>query len=276
MTKCYDLHCHSTASDGLLTPSELVYRAAQQQVDVLALTDHDTVSGLQEAYSAAQAHNIELVPGIECSALWARRTVHVLGLNIDPANSALQQAQEQLQQLREERAERIARRLAKVGLQDALAGARAHAGEGAIARPHFAAHMVEAGFVKSTAQAFKRYLGNGKIGDVANAWPSLTESVATILNAGGIPVLAHPDKYNLTRTKLRALVSDFVAAGGRGLEVVNGYQDNAVTQRLVALCTEYQLLGSSGSDFHVPSQPWQELGRQSLLPTEVQPVWDVF
>ncbi|MFD1216196.1 MULTISPECIES: PHP domain-containing protein [Microbulbifer] len=275
-----DLHCHSTASDGILSPTELVSRAKAQDVTLLALTDHDTVAGVREAEHAGEAHGVSILPGIEFTACWGRRSVHVVGLNVDCSSMSLQQGVAVRDRLRAERAEQIALRLEKRGFTGALSGARSFAGDGVIGRPHFARWLVEAGHVPDTAKAFKRYLGAGKTGDVAVAWPDLTETVATIRAAGGAAVLAHPLKYGLTRTRLLGLLTDFRDAGGQGAEVVCGRQNPVQTREVLSLLERVAadgrgLLASLGSDFHQPDQPWRELG-SVRLPAGVEPIWNLW
>ena len=269
----FDLHSHSHYSDGILSPAELVLRAKQQKVDALALTDHDNIDGLSEATAAAASADMVLIPGIEFSCQWQNRGVHIVGLNINPHDSELLLAIQEQRNARQQRAELIAEKLARVGVPDALAGAKRIAEGGALGRPHFARYLVEAGFVKNINQAFKRYLGAGKTGDVKQAWPALSAVVSWIVHAGGVAVLAHPAKYKMTRSKLCAMVADFKQAGGEGIELVCGRQSPEVTSNIVNIAKQYKLLGSCGSDFHIPDQPWQELGQFGGYPSEVQPVW---
>jgi predicted metal-dependent phosphoesterase TrpH len=161
-------------------------------------------------------------------------------------------------------------------LPDTLAGARRHAGDGVIGRPHFAACLVELGVVPDVATAFRKYLGAGKVGDVRTQWPSLHEVTEWIDEAGGVPVLAHPAKYGLTATRLRLLIADFKRHGGTALEVVSGLQQEAQTRVLAKLCADNELLASRGSDFHHRDQRWADLGRGPALPRSVQPVWSRF
>ncbi|WP_143735600.1 PHP domain-containing protein [Microbulbifer mangrovi] len=278
-----DLHCHSTASDGILSPTALVSRAKSAGVTLLALTDHDTVAGIDEAEAEARVQELTLLPGIELTALWGRRVVHIVGLNVDRRAAALVQAIGRRDQLRRERAQQIAERLEKRGFAGALAGAQMLAGEGVIGRPHFARWMVEAGHVSDSGKAFKRYLGAGKIGDVTVPWPDMVETVAAIRGAGGAAVLAHPLKYGLTRTKLRALLVDFCAAAGDAVEVVCGQQNPVQTREILGLLDQAaasdgesgRLLASLGSDFHQPDQPWRALGCVRL-PAGVEPVWNLW
>ncbi|MDN6318316.1 MAG: PHP domain-containing protein [Marinobacter sp.] len=273
---CIDLHCHSTASDGALTPTELLARAAQRNVTHLALTDHDTVKGLAEAQIAAKANGVVLIPGIELSCLWRSRTIHVVGLDFNTDDSGFRAALEQQHKNRWARAAMIADRLSKLAIPDLLERATTEASGDVPGRPHFARVMVEAGTVKNVAQAFKRYLGAGKTGDVKAYWPELDEVVRWINSAGGLAVLAHPRKYQLTATKLRELTADFRRAGGRAIEVSTSGQSSGDLGFLTELCTREKLLASQGSDFHFPGAPWCELGRIMKMPDGLEPVWHHF
>lgn len=270
----YDLHCHSTASDGKLTPLELVDRAKGKGVDCLAITDHDTAASYQQM--PAQIDGLKLITGIELSTQWRGTGVHIVGLNFDLHSSAISEAISYQQRARKQRAELIAERLAKAGIEETLPGAIAIAGTSVVGRPHFARHLVERGIVKDSGQAFKRYLGSGKLGDVKQTWASLPQVVQWINAAGGIAVLAHPAKYKMTYTKLGLLCDEFVAAGGRGLEVCSGLQPPQTTRDLARLCREKKLLASCGSDFHQPGQHWAELGCCTPLPEHLDPVWSKF
>lgn len=272
----YDLHAHSNISDGILSPEMLVSRAKERGVDVLALTDHDTVAGLVRARNAAVKQGLRLIDGIEFSSNWGKIGVHVVGLAVDPTSPGMQQAVVEQCQVRERRAEKIAERLTKLGLPGTLAGAKALAGDAVLGRPHFAQFLVDMGAVKSLNQAFKKYLGAGKPGDVKHMWPAMDTVIDWIRTAGGVAVLAHPHKYNLTRTKICALASDFAAAGGRAIEVVSGRQDPGVAEDLARIANERGLYASCGSDFHVPDQPWQELGAFGTMPALCKPVWELF
>ena len=285
----YDLHTHSHCSDGFLSPQDLVALAKQQGVSVLALTDHDTLAGIAAAQQAAAepmdksieppvqvGGELTIITGIELSTQWNGRGVHIVGLDIDVNSPVLQAAVAQQAQARIDRAETIAQRLEKAGIKGALAGAQHYANGGAIGRPHFAQHMIDNGYVSTFPQAFKRYLGAGKVGDVKQCWPDMDVIVGWILQAGGIPVLAHPDKYDLTRTKLYQLLQDFVDAGGLAMEVVSGHQDPSVTDKLARAAADFSLLASCGSDFHSPKNPWQSLGGYSPLPESCEPVWTRF
>lgn len=271
----YDLHTHSNASDGSLSPTALLAHAAECGVDVLSITDHDTVAAY-EILGDPPAGSPALVPGIELSTTWAGRGVHIVGLNIDPASPVLRAGIAAQQAARTERAETIALRLEKLGFGNARAEIAAAVGDAGIGRPHFARYLVDNGYVKDTATAFRKYLGDGKAGDVRSGWASMEDVIRWIRAAGGSAVLAHPAKYRLTRTKLCALIEEFIAAGGVALEVVSGPQEPGVTRRLGALAIDYGLAVSSGSDFHHPSATWSAPGRFATVPGALRPVWELW
>lgn len=273
--RCYDLHTHSTASDGSLSPDALVERAREQGVDVLALTDHDGTEGIVAAQQAAQDIALTLIPGVEISVTWGKGTVHILGLNIDPDNSDLQQGLAAIRDFRVGRAHEIAKRLEKAGISGALDGARKYASEVMLGRLHFAKFLVEQHYAKDVQEVFKRYLVRGKPGYVPGQWTQLDEAVRWINAAGGQAVIAHPARYKITATKLRRLIEEFKEAGGVGFEVVSGRQHPEEVKNLARLADKYQLYASCGSDFHAPDT-WSELGHLSPLPDLCTPIWRIF
>lgn len=270
----FDLHSHTTCSDGVLTKQELIQRAITNRVDVLAITDHDTVDAYRKLFNPGEA--IRLMPGIEFSTHWENTGIHVLGLNIDPGSDAIIAGVRHQTSARTERAERIGANLEKQGIHDAFDGAQALSTGTYIGRPHFAHHLVNTGRVKSIQAAFKRYLGDGKAGDVRQHWADLPRILQWIRDANGIAVLAHPLKYNLTRSKLKRLIDCFTQHGGRGMEVISGQQTVQQTAEMACLCEQKGLLASCGSDFHMPGKPWAELGGFSPIPGYLTPVWDRF
>ncbi|MBW0146670.1 PHP domain-containing protein [Marinobacter arenosus] len=275
-TLCIDLHCHSTASDGALEPAALVNRAVERGVTHLSLTDHDTIAGLSEARTAARERGLVMIPGVELSCLWKSRTIHIVGLDFNPDDESFLAALERQNDNRWARARSIADRLSKLKVPDLFDRATAVSGGDVPGRPHFAQVLVQAGVVSNTAQAFKRHLGNGKPGDVKAFWPELEEVVGWINEAGGIAVLAHPRKYQLTATKLRELTADFRRAGGRAIEVSTSGQSSGDLGFLAELCRREGLLASQGSDFHFPGAPWCELGKIMKMPDGLEPVWHHF
>jgi predicted metal-dependent phosphoesterase TrpH len=268
-----DLHTHSNCSDGALTPADLVARAAAAGVEVLALTDHDTVAGLTEADHSAGVHGLRLVPGVEISASWRAQAIHVLGLWIDPASAELRSVLEMQAERRRARMRKICARLEKLGLPGPLLLAAVEAQPGLPTRAHLANAMVAGGHVSRADEAFRRYLGAGKPANVAAEWPALDVVVGWIRAAGGVAALAHPARYALSAGARRQMLGDFVAAGGGALEVVTGANGAQHVEGVAALAVKYGLMGSVGSDFHDPQLTWNPLGRSLKLPDCVTPVW---
>ena len=269
-----DLHTHTNVSDGKLTPSALLQRAAEKGIELLSITDHDTTAAYLSLPKPPTS--LTVIPGIEFSTYWRKIGIHIVGLNIDLESSALHEAINFQGHARQQRAEHIAEKLEKQGIKDALKGARDVAGDNHnIGRPHFAEYLLQIGAVKSINQAFDRYL-DAKSGDIKTYWAALPRIIEWIRAAGGIAVLAHPLHYKLTRTKLIELLEDFIDAGGEGLEVVSGKQSLSAISALGKICTQKQLLASCGSDFHQPDLRWAELGQFPSLPKTCKPVWDLF
>lgn len=271
-----DLHSHSTASDGSLEPMALVQRASQQGVGVLAITDHDTIDGYLQVKQQWQDPSMQLVAGVELSCVWSGRLIHIVGLNINVESGQLLAGLLQQQQSREQRAHLIGQKLEKYGFKGGYEFAAELAGDSQIGRPHFAQFLVERGHVRSEQEAFKRYLGAGKPGDIKLTWPQLAKVIQWIVDSGGVAVLAHPLHYKMTATKLKALVKDFKSAGGSALEVISGKQAADRTQFLTQIALQFELSGSVGSDFHRPGMPWRELGQAGRLPKACPPVWSTF
>ncbi|MFN3712910.1 MAG: PHP domain-containing protein [Alcanivoracaceae bacterium] len=266
----FDFHCHSLASDGALTPTEVVARAAAHGVELLALTDHDTLAGQLEARQAAEEAGLTLVPGIEVSVAWDNRELHVVGLGFDPQHPAMTALVSSQQQARTRRAERIGARIDKAaGLANSYDKTVALSSQRAPGRPWFAKLLVAQGRARDEQHAFNRFLKPGQSCFVATPWVTLEEAIKAIRSAGGVAVLAHPTRYNFTRRKLRRCLDQFVAAGGEGLEVLTPGL-NAQQQVLLAECLrDYPLHASGGSDFHTPKQTWLELGRLPRVPADM-------
>ncbi|TRW90857.1 PHP domain-containing protein [Candidatus Methylobacter oryzae] len=275
MTERYDLHCHSTASDGALSPTELVRRAHEHGVTSLALTDHDTVAGLGEAQIAASATGIKLIPAIELSTSWQNKCLHVVGLGIDPDYPPLTDAIRSLQNMRIERAEKIAEKLEKKRIPGALEAVKKAAGEGMITRTHFADFLLSQFHVSTQQEAFDRYLGAGKAAYVSTTWSDMAQAVNWITQSGGIAVLAHPLRYKLTASWMKRLLAAFKEAGGQGIEVVTGRYNSDEIRTVAGYATRFELAGSVGSDFHSPANQWVELGRLAPLPENIKPVWEL-
>ncbi len=270
----FDLHSHSTYSDGLLAPAALVARAAARGVDVLAVTDHDDIGGLAEAQASAMTAGIKLVCGAELSVSWEKLTIHVVGLAIDPANARLSEGLAGIRAGRYARARRIGDSLAAAGIPGAYEGALKYVtSERLVSRTHFARYLVEAGFVREVKDVFKRYLNPGKPGHVEHAWATLPQAIDWIHAAGGQAVLAHPGRYKVGKTGMRRLLADFRAAGGDGLEVLSASHTQEQFAEFANYARVFDLRGSTGSDYHGPGESWLDLGGLPPLPVGVVPVW---
>lgn len=269
-----DLHSHTRYSDGHLTPQELLARAHNMQVDVLAITDHDTVAGLEEAHAwqARQKRPLTIIDGVEISTRWHGFDIHVVGLNVDRQDEVFCQRLNEQAEVRNERAVKIAEKLEKCGFEGVLEKARALAGVGQVTRAHFARVLVEQYGVASMDTVFKKYLGKGKRAMVKAQWPTMEEAIAWIRCAGGQAVLAHPAHYDMTTKWLRRLVSDFATASGDAVETA--FPGIAKDKQTIIneLVQEYELLASAGSDFHFPSR-WTELGRNLGIASHLTPIW---
>jgi len=269
----FDLHSHSTLSDGTLSPEALVRRAHAQGVDVLALTDHDVTDGLAEAAVTAAEVGLRLISGVEISVTWNGVTIHIVGLNIDPGHVGLQTGLGKLRAFRTGRGEEIARRLEKHGIEGALAGAQAFASGPILSRTHFARFLVEAGYAKDMRKVFRKFLVHNRPGYVSGDWATLEEAVTWIHDAGGQAVIAHPARYRISATRLRQFIEAFKECGGVGIEVVSGSHSAGDVAGMAHYAKRYELLASCGSDYHGPGQSWQELGRPMPLPDSCVPVW---
>lgn len=269
-----DLHSHSTASDGVLSPTELVQRAVEKGVGMLALTDHDTLGGIAEAKQAAANLPIELISGVEISILWQEKSIHLAALNVDETNETLVNLLKNQAQLRQQRAEKIGEKLAKAGIPNAYEGAKKLA-SGEVTRAHYGRFLVAAGYVRDDEQAFKRYLGIGKKAYVKPIWCSMEEAIHATHQAGGLIAVAHPLRYKMTARWVRRLIENFKNAGGDGIEVAGCAQTPDQRQLLARWAAEFDLLASAGSDFHYPAG-WIELGKGLQLPESCKPIWERF
>lgn len=269
-----DLHCHSTASDGLLTPAQLVAHAAARGVEVLSLTDHDEVSGLDEARRTAAEHGIVFINGVEISVSWRGQTLHIVGLGIDPEHPELSKGLMSIREGRTVRARNIAAQLDKFGIHGSFEGACRHAGDGhLIGRMHFARFLVEQGCAKDVKTVFRHYLVKGKPGYAPHHWPSLSDAVSWIRNSGGRAVIAHPGRYKLSKDKLEELLLEFRSLGGEAIEVVTSSHTPEQSLLFARYSQRLGLLASRGSDFHGPGESYFDLGRMPDLPADCTPVW---
>ncbi|MDP1609750.1 MAG: 3',5'-nucleoside bisphosphate phosphatase [Sulfuritalea sp.] len=270
-----DLHCHSTVSDGLLSPADLVRRAHDNGVELLALTDHDELGGLAEARATADEVALRFVDGVEISISWGDdQTVHIVGLAVDPANVELNQGLRQIRNGRDERAGRMAAELDRAGIHGAYEGALRHVGNPAlVSRSHFARYIVEQGHAKDVKSVFDHWLAKGKPGYVEHAWATLDDALRWIVGAGGIAVIAHPGRYRLSKAELRELFVAFKDLGGRGIEVLSGSNKDDEVREFSRIAREFGFLASRASDFHGPGESWIDLGKLPDLPEDLTPVW---
>ncbi len=273
MPSLIDLHLHSSVSDGMLPPGEVIAFAAARGVKVLSLTDHDTTAGLEEAAHSARELSVELVAGVEISATWRGRGIHVLGLAIDPTAHALAAGLEHTRELRRERARAIVTRLRHHALPGDELYALATRETDVVTRTHLARALVAHGIVKDPGEAFKRWLGHGCPGHVPANFCALAEVVGWIVASGGHAAVAHPLRYQFSAGTRRTFLAEFRAAGGVGIEVVTGGQSPTQVEAATGLALRVGLDGSVGSDFHDPAIPWNPPGRLANLPACLQPIW---
>jgi predicted metal-dependent phosphoesterase TrpH len=269
-----DLHSHSDASDGTLSPEALAARAHGNGVQLWALTDHDELAGQARALQAAQALGLDYLTGVEVSVTFAGETVHIVGLGFDADDATLARELAAMRAGREQRAREMAAGLAEAGIGGAFEGAQKYVGNpDLISRTHFARYLVEIGACADTHEVFRRYLTDGKPGYVAHRWAQLGDAVRWITQAGGVAVIAHPGRYKFTANEEYALFSEFKAHGGQAVEVVTGSHQPADYVRYAGMAREFGLLASRGSDFHSPEESRIDLGSLPPLPKELTPVW---
>ncbi len=270
----YDLHSHTTASDGCLTPEALVHRAVEMRVGTLAITDHDTTAAIAPAREEISRSGLalNLIPGVEISTVWENHEIHIVGLNIDITHPLMCEFLAQQTERRNQRAQLIAERLEKAQIPGALEGAQRLAQGGAVTRGHFARFLVECGKASSMADVFKKYLARGKTGYVPPQWCTIEQAIDVIHHSGGKAVIAHPGRYDLSAKWLKRLLAHFSEQGGDAMEVAQCQQAPHERAQLATLAVQFGLLASQGSDFHQPCA-WIELGRKLWLPAGVEGVW---
>jgi len=269
-----DLHCHSTASDGVLAPADLAARAHANGVHVWSLTDHDELSGQAEAAAKAHELGMRFIPGVEISVTWGNITLHIVGLNVNPTHPGLLNGLRVTRAGRAERARKMGERLAALGMPGAYEGALPYAGNsGLISRTHFARFLVEAGYCPDVHTVFRRYLGDNCEGNVPMQWATLEDAVGWIRAAGGRAVIAHPGRYRYTPQDFLRLYGTFIDLGGTGIEVVTGSHTPKQFREYAKVARRYGFLASRGSDFHSPKESRHDLGKLPPLPDDLMPIW---
>jgi 3',5'-nucleoside bisphosphate phosphatase len=268
-----DLHCHSHYSDGELSPKALIDKALLNEITLLAITDHDCTDGIEQAKVYARRHKINLIEGVELSIKWKKHDIHVLGLNINHSADAMHKGLIYQYNQRDKRAHEIASKLTKLGIDDCYSKASSIAKGKIITRPHFAKVVVSEGLAKDFQSAFKRFLSRGKAAYVPTPWMNLEQGVNVIHESGGVAIIAHPHRYGFSPTQLRNLIDEFKCNNGAGIEVVSGFTTKDQASQLAALCNQYKLFASVGSDYHGPSMSKIDLGKQMMMPKSCQPIW---
>lgn len=245
-----DLHTHSTASDGLLSPTAATQYAASRNITVWALTDHDTVGGLHEAAIACKNAGITFVPGIEITVDWPTGEFHLLGLGLTHCASELRRLLAELRRNRDARNEHIITKMAESGYMTSQAELKALFGIEQLGRPHFADYLVRIGAVKRRQEAFDRYLGQGRPWFVHHKGAVLETAVAAVRASGGVPVLAHPLSLYVAWGKLESVLAELVSRGIAGIEAWHPCARVGEAMRLEALSHKLGCFVTGGSDFH--------------------------
>lgn len=258
--KRIDLHVHSNASDGTFTPSELVRYALEKGLSAMALTDHDTVSGVEEAVQAAAGSGLLLIPGVELSAEYRGRDIHILGLFLDYKSERLQAYLEEFKTIRDERNVKMAERLTAHKLPVTIEEMKEEYGDAVLTRAHFAKMLKKKGYVRSYEEAFDRFLGDGKPCYIPRERITPEGAIALIHEAGGLAVLAHPLLYHLGMEELKKLLELLKGCGLDGLEAIYSMNEGRDERRMKELAAEYGLFVSGGSDFHGATKPHIDLG----------------
>jgi hypothetical protein len=272
-----DLHCHSTASDGLLPASSVAHRAADNGVDMLALTDHDNLAGLASARAVAEERGMRFINGVEISIEWGGLQVHILGLDFDADDAVLNAGLAAIRSGRIDRAQRMSAELEKIGIAGCFNGAMRYTEiPDLISRAHFARYLVEIGVCKDVRSVFESYLVPGRPGYVEHRWATLADSIAWITGAGGVASVAHPGRYKFSRPEMRKFLDEFKALGGQAVEVVSGSHSADNVAQFGRLASEYGFMASCGSDFHGPDESYIDLGKLAPLPAGLAPVWEAF
>ena len=269
-----DLHSHTHFSDGHLSPIELVQRAHNQQVDVLAITDHDTTAalGVAKAYQAIQKRPLHIFSGVELSTRWHGFEIHILGFNIDETCPVLQERLLMQGATRTERARLMCDKLARIGIEGVFAQAMKKVGSGQITRAHIAQVLLDRGIVSHFQQAFTQFLGKDKKAYVTPQWIDIETAITWIHEARGHAVVAHPGHYDMKTKWLRRLLADFKTWGGDAMEVTHPNMQPTKKALLADLAREFELYVAVGSDFHMPSR-WSELGKNLHIAPDLKPIW---
>lgn len=287
----YDLHCHSTCSDGTYAPTEVVKRAHAAGINVLALTDHDTLVGIDEAREAANAYDIQLINGVEISCEHTlsggygknkstNKIIHVLGLDFTDREK-MHATLQQLQDSRATRGQRITKKLSELldidfdELWQAVLD-KAGGNPQAVGRAHIGQVLFERGEVKTVQKAFDKYLADNKPAYVAIEALTMQHGIELIHACGGRAVLAHPTRYQLSATRVRKLIGEFAQLGGDACELPATSEPISTRRMVDRSIAEHNLVTSIGSDFHGSNMPWRCLGDVPILNEDQRGIWELF
>lgn len=258
--KTIDLHTHTTASDGTYTPDELIELASKKGLAAIAVTDHDTTAGIDAAIKADNGNNIRVIPGIEISSCYDDIEIHLVGLFINPEDTALLSWLKELRLNRSERNQQMIDKLKGFGIELNMEELNEISRGGTITRAHFAALMLKKGYITSTNEAFDRYIGTGCKAYIPRKLPSCEKSIEMIRNCGGLAIMAHPLLYKISRSFLERIVADLKGCGLTGIEAYYSTHSGADTRYIIQLADNNGLLLSGGSDFHGENKKGLELG----------------
>jgi predicted metal-dependent phosphoesterase TrpH len=258
-----ELHCHSTASDGTLSPATVVALAAEEGLSALALTDHDTIGGVAEAAEAAKSAGIDFLTGIEISCQYPHPgTMHLLGYGIDADHTILRDLTTQLLAGRDNRNPKIVAKLRELGVAITMEEVENQAGGQVVGRPHIAAILLAKGYVNSMKQAFEKYLAPGGLAYFDKERLTARQAIGMILESGGLPVLAHPVQLRTENdAQLERVVKDMIDLGLAGIEVIHSDHDDTLIEKYTRLADRHALLKTGGSDFHGTNKNDIQLGR---------------
>ncbi len=259
-TRKIDLHVHSTASDGTMSPAELAVAVKEAGLCAFALTDHDTVDGIAEARTAAKAASVELIPGVELSCDYKGKEVHMVGLYLDETNPRLLTHLARFRDNRDNRNQKMYQKLNEEGFAISEEGLREMFPDAVLTRAHVARFLLEHGYVKSISEAFEKYIGDGCRCHVPREKITPQEGIELIHHANGKAVLAHPVLYHMSDDRLRKLITDCLACGLDGIEALYSTYQPGDERYIRKLADEYGLAVSGGSDFHGSNKPHIRLG----------------
>lgn len=255
-----DLHIHTTASDGTFSPKEVVEMALERNLSVIAITDHDTVAGVEEAMEASEGNEITVVPGVEISCLYSGREIHMLGLFLDWKKSEFLEHMEEMRREREDRNKKMIEKMQETGIPVTKEKLQFGEPDTVITRAHFARFLEQEGMVKKKDEAFKKYIGEGCPYYLPRRYIPYEKAIDWIKEAGGLAILAHPYLYGFKEPKIRQMLLDLKEAGLDGLEAYHSSVNNGQSNLLREYAKEYGLLVSGGSDFHGSNKPYVHLG----------------